>query len=119
MPNYLNGKVYRLLCNDSNLVYYGSTVQELGARLKSHKSKCNDCSSKILSGAGGLRIELVENYPCQSKAELEARERYYIRHNKCVNIVNNKRKCRIKKINTILYKELVRQDEEVRNLMGM
>jgi hypothetical protein len=29
---------------------------------------------------------LVENYPCNSKDELKARERYYIENNDCVNI---------------------------------
>jgi predicted GIY-YIG superfamily endonuclease len=87
MPDYSKGKVYRLLCDDPNLVYYGSTVQRLNARLKSHKSNCNDCSSKRLVAVGGVRIELVENYPCNSKAELELQEKYYIQSNKCVNVL--------------------------------
>ena len=121
MSDYSKGKIYRLLCDDPNLVYYGSTVRELEKRLIGHTCKSNSCSSKILVEAGGIRIELVENYPCNSKAELELREKMYIRSNNCVNITNNKRKyrikCRIKRIKTILYEEQVRQDEEVRKLI--
>ena len=31
------------------------------------------------------KIELVENYPCNSKEELTAREGFYIQSNECVN----------------------------------
>ena len=30
-------------------------------------------------------IELVENYPCNSKEELEKKEGEYIKNNECVN----------------------------------
>ena len=31
------------------------------------------------------KIELVENYACNSKEELNAREGFYIQNNECVN----------------------------------
>ena len=30
-------------------------------------------------------MELLENYPCNNKYELETRERYHIENNECIN----------------------------------
>ena len=38
-------------------------------------------------GLDGVIIILIETYPCNSKYELEAKERWYIEHNECVNMV--------------------------------
>jgi hypothetical protein len=87
MNEYANGKVYRLLCG--GLVYYGSTIQTLTERLYHHNSIGNTCSSKILYEIGDeVKIELVEEYPCNSKRELELREQYYISNFECVNLQN-------------------------------
>ena len=74
---YQNGKIYKLVCDKSPLVYYGSTIKPLSRRLTHHKvSKC--CSSRELFKLGNVSIELVEEYPCNSKKELQERERIYI-----------------------------------------
>ena len=37
---YLNhGKIYKLICNVTGLVYYGSTTESLKQRLSEHKNK--------------------------------------------------------------------------------
>jgi hypothetical protein len=36
-------------------------------------------------GLENCKIELVELFPCTCKAELEAREGFYIKNNECVN----------------------------------
>ena len=59
-------------------MYYGSTITSLAERLKKHKSVGNHCSSRELFDAGVVSIELVEEYPCNSKHELLSRERIYI-----------------------------------------
>ena len=41
MTNYLNGKIYKIVCNETNLTYYGSTVQTLKKRLSQHKENKN------------------------------------------------------------------------------
>ena len=41
MPNYQNGKIYKLVCDDPEKIYIGSTTQRLSARLSSHKKKKN------------------------------------------------------------------------------
>jgi hypothetical protein len=83
MNGYENGKIYRLTCN--GLVYYGSTKQTLNQRFKVHTAPTNRCSSKKLFELGDVEIELVENYPCNSKRELEEREKHYITNFECIN----------------------------------
>ena len=84
--DYKNGKIYKLWCLDNDLVYYGSTTQPLHKRLYEHKMKKNECTSKeLFKISDNVNIELVENYPCNNRQELGAREGYYIRNNKCVN----------------------------------
>tara|TARA_R110002012_G_scaffold117944_1_gene266049 strand:+ start:289 stop:852 length:564 start_codon:yes stop_codon:yes gene_type:complete len=87
MPNYQNGKIYKLTCDKSDKIYIGSTTQKLNERLCSHKTL--DCNSKELLELGEVKIELIENYSCNSKKELETKERYYIEKYK--DIVINKR----------------------------
>ena len=94
MVNYANGKIYRIVCNITGLTYYGSTCEDtLAKRLTKHKAfykqylkgkKHSITSFEILKNEN-YEIVLVENYPCNSKDELCARERYYIENNICVN----------------------------------
>jgi len=87
MPNYQNGKIYKLICDKTDKIYIGSTVQSLKQRLGLHKSK-KTCTSKQLLELGEVKIELIENYSCNTKKELETKERYYIEKYK--DIVVNK-----------------------------
>jgi len=95
---YNNGKIYKLTSDKSDKVYVGCTIQSLQTRLKGHKAsfkrnqKNNSCSSKLLFELGEVKIELIELYPCNTKAELEAREQYYIRlyGDNCVNQLKKK-----------------------------
>ena len=86
-------RVYKLE-SSNGLVYYGSTTQKyLSTRLGQHKSdskastKCNPCASKLLYADGArVTITLAENVKdCKDKYELQARERWYIDNNVCVN----------------------------------
>ena len=101
MNKYQNGKIYKLVCDNSPLVYYGSTCQKyLSSRLTDHKTS-RSCSSKELFELGKVTIHLIEDYPCNSKKELEDRERIYIEFilkNFDYKIICNKRiPCRTKK----------------------
>ena len=80
MNKYQNGKIYKLVCDNSPLIYYGSTIQKLSNRLSSHKSECKrrNCGSKELFQLGKVSIHEIEKYPCNSKKELEDKERIYI-----------------------------------------
>lgn len=95
MVNYQNGKIYKII-NDINCdVYYGSTANKyLSVRLAKHRCAYkkyledgeNFLSSFIILETGKFHIVLVENYPCNNRDELRARERYYVDNNDCVNL---------------------------------
>ncbi len=93
---YQNGKIYKICDINETEIYIGSTTQPLYKRLSKHKGnyKCflNEKSDFVTSfklfekyGLENCQIILIENYPCKSKEELNAREAYHIRLNKCVN----------------------------------
>ena len=112
MNEYQEGKIYKIVSDVSDEVYYGSTCKTLTERLKKHVGNFN-CFIKnhptdykdilrskkrssnadrltmsfvvIDSGLENVRIELVENYPCDNKKELHEREKHYIKNNECVN----------------------------------
>ena len=88
MPDYQKGKIYKLWSpqGEEDEIYIGSTTDKLYKRKNQHKKKANNCKSKILfEKYDDIRIELIEDYPCNSKAELEKKEGEYIRNNKCIN----------------------------------
>jgi hypothetical protein len=86
MPDYSNGKIYKLWSPQGEEIYIGSTVNTLPKRKAEHKQMV--CSSKILfEKYDDVRIELIEEYPCKNKMQLNKREGYYIRNNECVNKV--------------------------------
>ena len=95
MPNYQNGKIYKIYSYENADVYYGSTVESLSARIAKHRcqmklykeGKKNYMTSFIILELTSAKIELVENYPCNTKEELLQREGYYIKNNNCVNKV--------------------------------
>jgi len=94
MIDYKKGKIYKLVSGQTNLVYYGSTCQPLCNRKASHvrsykwyqKSKKQYRTSYDIIKYDDCDIILVEDYPCENKQQLHARERYYIENNDCVNI---------------------------------
>ena len=94
MIDYSKGKIYKIVCNTTGLIYIGSTVQDyLCNRLAGHKQKYK----RYLKGKNhfvtsfdiikndNYKIILIENYPCNSKEELHREERKYIETIKCVN----------------------------------
>ena len=93
MPNYQNGKIYKIVSDNIEGTYYGSTADTLWSRFGTHnrhfrlwkKGKYHYVTSFKLIEAGNASIVLVENYPCNSKIELTARERHWIENNECVN----------------------------------
>lgn len=93
MPvNYKNGKIYCIRSPNTDMIYIGATAQvRLCNRMKSHRKSSNRTTSRKIIQAGDAYIELIENFPCNSKEELNAREAYFIRrpeYNKfCINIV--------------------------------
>lgn len=82
-----NGKIYIIRSFQTNNVYVGSTVQKLNQRLQGHKQKYKlwkNGKHHFLTSFEILKyedayIELIENYPCNSKEELFIREGEVIR----------------------------------------
>jgi len=87
MPaNFQNCKIYKVISpSNPELVYYGHTCRTLDQRMKEHKSKSNDTASKIIIEKGDAIMELIENYPCNSRQEATRREGWHQRNNECVN----------------------------------
>ena len=95
---YQNGKIYQLVDIGYTMCYIGSTYVPLSRRMcrhrahytafKNHKNNANRMTSYESFdkfGVENCKIELLENYPCNSKEELLAREGYWIRNTQCVN----------------------------------
>jgi len=99
---YHNGKIYRIISTETDKVYYGSTTNKLWSRFSQHKAgfklfqkgKMKKCTATFKFfekyGIDTCRIILVENYKCENRDELLAREQYYIDNNKdtCINNYN-------------------------------
>ena len=88
MVNYLNGKIYRLVCNDTGKQYIGSTTSQLSTRLCQHKKLLKDGrsgTSKEILENNNYKIILLEDYPCDRKEQLLMRERFFIESMECVN----------------------------------
>jgi hypothetical protein len=88
MPNYLTGRIFRLVCNKSGLQFFGSTCSPLSAKLSQMKSQFKknrlSLANKILEGADYC-IVLCEDYPSLSRENLLSRLRWYIENHDCLN----------------------------------
>jgi hypothetical protein len=93
MPDYSNGKIYTLRSYQTDEIYIGSSINTLPKRFGEHKRKFNlwknekyyYITSFELIKYDNCYIELLELFPCNSKAELEKREGELIRSMECVN----------------------------------
>ena len=96
MPDYSNGKIYKIYCNITGETYYGSTCQPVSVRMGQHRSDAKEnskktCTSKSIIVRDDYDYSLIENHKCNNKQELHARERYWIENNECINkIVPNR-----------------------------
>ena len=93
MCDYSQSKIYKVFSPSKNITYYGSTTKDLQKRLINHidqykqynKGKCNYVTSFKILECEDYKIELVENFSCNNRKELEEREGYYIKNNECIN----------------------------------
>jgi len=87
MINYSAGKIYKLICDDG--FYIGSTCRDLHVRLlehKRHRTGANKTSVANLTINDNTRIELILNYPCFNRIQLEIKEAEIILANPdCIN----------------------------------
>ena len=93
--DYKNGKIYKIVCDTTGLVYIGATTQPaLSTRLGQHVTRYKSfvktgvnkkCTSISVIENGNYKIFLIEKVPCDTKDELSRRERFHIEANVCVN----------------------------------
>ena len=96
MPDYSKGKIYKIIDINNTKCYIGSTTQSLNERMSNHKRKYksykngNHHKVSIFDlfdefGLENCKIELIEEYNCGNKTELERKEGEYIRNIECIN----------------------------------
>src|SRR5687767_8045615 len=84
MVNYNNSKIYKIVNNVNNKIYIGSTCNLLRVRWNWHKADMKKkpnrliYQEKYILGVQNFRIILIENFACNNRNELRAREQFYI-----------------------------------------
>jgi hypothetical protein len=128
---YKNGKIYAIRSDNSNKVYIGATCGELSKRLSKHKSQYKQWingnklfyyTSFVILELGNYYIELIENYPCESKNELHRREGEIIRdtdftvnkHLVYLGPEEDRKKMRNKRNNTMAKERIININARVR-----
>ena len=94
--DYKNGKIYVIRNSNDDDIYVGSSCQSLSKRMAWHRDARKKDKKKHFKlykkmndiGVANFYIELLENYPCNSKEELLKREGEKIRELK--PILNSK-----------------------------
>ena len=96
MNEYKHGKIYIIICLFTGEIYIGSTKEEsLKERIKLHTSLRRTYTQWVANGKRGEKVSNItsfsliargmwtyfclENYPCNSKKELQLREGHHIR----------------------------------------
>jgi hypothetical protein len=98
MNKYSKGKIYKIIDNTNGDIYIGSTCDSLKRRLQKHvahiiefynnKKKYYYRSACIIMN-GDYNIELIKDYSCNNKRELELEELNYIKNTICINLCGN------------------------------
>ena len=78
MNPYINGKIYAVMSPKTDKIYIGSTIQPLKNRFSQHKNPKASCCSHEILNLGDAYIQIIRLYPCNSRADLELMERYYM-----------------------------------------
>ena len=90
----VTGIIYKIECTETGEVYYGSTTNRyLCNRMAQHKSAFKRyqnglheyMTSFYIIERGNYSHSLIETIECDDKKQLEARERFYIENNECIN----------------------------------
>lgn len=94
MPAYLKGKVYCIRSPYTESIYIGSTTQSLAKRMGQHRDafkkwkvgKTRFVTCFQIMELGDAYIELIENYSCKNREELDRREGEWMRQKEnCIN----------------------------------
>mgnify|MGYP003678779793 CR=1 FL=1 len=123
MPDYKNSKIYKIVNDENDKFYIGSTTQPLYKRLNEHKRKHNKCMSKTLCvDLYKCSIILIEEIECDNKIQLFRKEREYFDKykkeglnivNKIRPIVEKEEKVKLRKIYNDNNKDKLKQYREL------
>jgi hypothetical protein len=126
MPNYQNSKIYKIVGN--GLTYYGATTRPLSQRFSNHKTayKCFSTTGRLKDNTKchlcitdpNCVIILVENYPCNTKEELQAREYFYISNNECVNVNGSNGRNRQSTYKALNHEQMIGEASELHKQTG-
>jgi len=83
----MRGFIYKIVCDENDKFYIGSTKASLQARWSRHKAACkaydngqgNFCSCYDLINTGTAKIQMLEEYWCKDENELKRKEGEYQR----------------------------------------
>ena len=91
---YSNGVIYKITSPNTDVVYIGSSIN-VNKRRSQHKTlqtyadegkPHKNVRSLEITCLDDWKLEVIETYPCQTKKELETRERYWIENTpNCIN----------------------------------
>ena len=121
MPDYSQGKIYKIVSSQTSMVYVGSTsLPKLCRRMVQHRidfkcwkeGKKGYYSSFEILQYDDCCIILIEDYPCENKDQLRAQEQHWINEfgNACVN--KYKAYTGIKAENRVLYKKIYYEENK-------
>jgi len=80
MPNYQNSRIFCIRSHQTDDIFIGSTVSALSTRLSGYRKDYRYNTSYIpnilrnILNYNDAYIELIEDYPCNSKEQLNRRE---------------------------------------------
>lgn len=82
MPNFQNGKIYKLHSVMDDAFYIGSTTQQLSKVKSKFVTQSKTSQSKVIThfkkiGWPHVDVTLIEQYPCNNKTELLLRQRFW------------------------------------------
>ena len=87
----MSSRIYKLTSQQTPKIYIGSTKLSLNTRFVLHKTKFKNQVKYITANEllqyQDCKIELIENVHCESRKELQEREKHYIQQyeDRCVN----------------------------------
>lgn len=90
MVNYAKGKIYKIVSDQTDKIYIGSTCQTLCKRFSCHRGNYKDylngkqsyCASYEIIKYDDAKIYLIEDYPCERREQLLRREGEIIKKKK-------------------------------------
>ena len=82
MPDFSNGKIYKIVNSENDKVYIGSTTSRLCDRMSRHRYQAIRLAAQYgklyksmrIHGVENFKIKLVKDYPCETEEQLLAKE---------------------------------------------